>query len=59
MAKVNITLTAQHTHAGKTYQAGETIEIEQSDADFIVKNRIGKVTKITKTKTKEKNNGTR
>lgn len=57
MPKIKIALTAQHTHAGKIYQAGDVLEIEQSDADFIVKNRIGKAIKTTKTK--EKNNGTR
>lgn len=49
-----IKLLTPHTHQGKPYQAGDVIEVEQSDADFIVKHQIGDVVKATKNKQGEK-----
>lgn len=56
MAQVKIILTAAHMHAGKKYQAGDVVEVAQSDADFIVKHGIGEVLKVTKNKQEEKAN---
>ncbi|SEW10674.1 DUF7210 family protein [[Haemophilus] ducreyi] len=48
MAQIKIMLTVAHTHAGKQYQIGDVIDVQQSDADFIIKNRIGETLKAAK-----------
>ncbi|WP_233113993.1 DUF7210 family protein [Aggregatibacter actinomycetemcomitans] len=42
MADVKVILTAAHTHAGKQYQAGDVLELDQSSAQFIVRVGVGK-----------------
>lgn len=42
MAQVKIILTAPHTHAGQQYQAGETLELDESSAQFIIRVGAGK-----------------
>ena len=61
MAQTKIILTAPHTHAGQQYQAGETLELDESSAEFIVKMGVGKVATARRTETpnEETNNGTR
>lgn len=49
MAQTKIMLTAPHTHAGQQYQAGETLELDESSAEFIVKMGVGKVTVARRT----------
>ncbi|UPA21454.1 DUF7210 family protein [Actinobacillus pleuropneumoniae] len=53
---IKIKLLKQHTHQSKQYQAGDVVEVAQSDADFIVKHGIGEVLKVTKNKQEEKAN---
>nr|DAU49429.1 MAG TPA: hypothetical protein [Caudoviricetes sp.] len=59
MAQTKIILTAPHTHAGQQYQAGETLELDESSAEFIVKMGVGKVatTRRTEAPSEETNNG--
>ena len=59
MAQTKIILTAPHTHAGQQYQAGETLELDESSAEFIVKMGAGKVaaTRGTEAPSEETNNG--
>lgn len=49
MAQTKIMLTAPHTHAGQQYQAGETLELDESSAEFIVKMGVGKVATTSRT----------
>lgn len=60
MAQTKIILTAPHTHAGQQYQAGETLELDESSAQFIVKMGVGKVatTRRAEAPSEETNNGT-
>lgn len=59
MAQTKIILTAPHTHAGQQYQAGETLELDESSAEFIVKMGVGKVatTRRAEAPSEETNNG--
>ncbi|WP_018652020.1 DUF7210 family protein [Actinobacillus capsulatus] len=60
MAQVKIILTAAHTHGGKQYQAGDTLELNQSTAQFIINMGVGKpadaARKSQKTQQEEKAN---
>lgn len=59
MAQAKIMLTAPHTHAGQQYQAGETLDLDESSAEFIVKMGVGKIatTRRTEAPSEETNNG--
>ncbi len=59
MAQTKIILTAPHTHAGQQYRAGETLELDESSAEFIVKMGVGKVaaTRRAEAPSEETNNG--
>ena len=59
MAQTKIMLTAPHTHAGQQYQAGETLELDESSAQFIVKMGVGKIAAARRTEapSEETNNG--
>lgn len=59
MAQTKIILTAPHTHAGQQYQAGETLELDESSAEFIVKMGVGKVAiaRRAEAPSEETNNG--
>lgn len=59
MAQTKIMLTAPHTHAGQQYQAGETLELDESSAQFIVKMGVGKIATARRTEApnEETNNG--
>ena len=60
MAQIKIILTAPHTHAGQQYQAGETLELDESSVQFIAKMGVGKVatTRQAEAPNEETNNGT-
>ncbi|KNE84438.1 DUF7210 family protein [Aggregatibacter aphrophilus] len=59
MAQTKIILTAPHTHAGQQYQAGETLELDESSAEFILKMGAGKATATRRAEapSEETNNG--
>lgn len=59
MAQTKIILTAPHTHAGQQYRAGETLELDESSAEFIVKMGVGKVATARRAEapSEETNNG--
>ena len=59
MAQTKIILTAPHTHAGQQYQAGETLDLDESSAEFIVKMGFGKVATARRVEapSEETNNG--
>lgn len=59
MAQTKIMLTAPHIHAGQQYQAGDTLELDESSAEFIVKMGVGKVASARRTEApnEETNNG--
>ncbi|TYB19615.1 DUF7210 family protein [Aggregatibacter actinomycetemcomitans] len=56
MADVKVILTAAHTHAGKQYQAGEVLELDQSSAQFIVRVGAGKPVDGTRKDKETQNN---
>ncbi|AAP95131.1 DUF1834 domain-containing protein [[Haemophilus] ducreyi] len=60
MAQTKITLLAPHKHAGKQYQAGEVLSVDEQSAKFILNMGIGKpaepVRKNPKLNTEDKQN---
>ncbi|TYB11824.1 DUF7210 family protein [Aggregatibacter actinomycetemcomitans] len=56
MADVKVILTAAHTHAGKQYQAGEVLELDQSSAQFIVRVGAGKSVDVARKDKETQNN---
>jgi hypothetical protein len=49
MKLINVKLLKAHEHGGKTYPAGETLEVSQANADFMTERKIAQIVKKTKT----------
>ncbi|STZ08598.1 Uncharacterised protein [Moraxella caprae] len=59
VTEIQVTLLKNHTRAGQSYQANDTLSVSQTTADWLIKNDIAELkaddkAEPTKPKTKEK-----